>query len=60
MSDDTTIYISVESSSGRLVIDGSMILWRDLLGSLAREATEPGTVERKGAVTDRQLAEPVR
>jgi hypothetical protein len=40
MPDATRIYISVESVAGHLVIDGPMILWRELLGSLPPEPTE--------------------
>jgi hypothetical protein len=40
MSDDTRLYISVESSNGHLVIDGPMTLWRELVGSLSATPTE--------------------
>lgn len=57
MSDDTKLYISVESGTGRLVVDGSMKLWRELVGSLGRTPTGPLPAERKSA--DRQT-EPAR
>jgi hypothetical protein len=41
MSDDTRLYISVESSAGHLVVDGPMALWRELVGSLAPAPPDP-------------------
>lgn len=55
MSDDTKLYISVESGSGRLVVDGSMKLWRELVGSLGRTPANQTPAERKSA--SRQPAE---
>ena len=40
MSDDTRLYISVESSAGHLVVDGPMTLWRELVGTLATSPAE--------------------
>lgn len=44
MSDDTRVYISVESSSGRLVVDGSLVLWRELVNALRGPGVEPRSV----------------
>jgi len=47
MSDDTKLYISLESHAGHLVIDGPMSLWRELVGSLATGATEPAPPDQR-------------
>ena len=49
MSDDTQLYISVQSRAGQLVIDGPMSLWRELISSLGADpaelaATGPGVL----------------
>ena len=49
MSDDTKLYISIESRAGHLVVDGPMSLWRELVGNLPIPPTEG---------TDAQLREP--
>jgi hypothetical protein len=57
MSDDTKLYISVESRAGHLVIDGPMTLWRELMGSLGTVPDESGAAVRDSRSADHQLAE---
>ena len=57
MSDDTKLYISVESRDGQLVIDGPMSLWRELVGSLAAPSTEDASADSREP--DHQSAEAV-
>jgi hypothetical protein len=57
MSDDTKLYISVESDTGRLVVDGSMILWRELVGSLAAPPAETKTAPAEQKTGDLPSAE---
>ena len=40
MSDETKLYISVESRAGHLVIDGPMVLWRELISSLGVDSAD--------------------
>jgi hypothetical protein len=46
MSDDTKLYISLESHAGHLVIDGPMSLWRELVGSLTTGGSDPPQLDR--------------
>ena len=59
MSDDTKVYISVESSSGRLIVDGSMALWRELVGCLGATPVEPTVAAQNVRPATRQPAERV-
>ena len=55
MSDDTKLYISIQSHAGHLVVDGPMALWRELVGSLALPTAERAAADR--SESDHQPAE---
>lgn len=56
MSDDTRVYISVESNSGRLIVDGSLVLWRELVDALSGPAAEPRSAEPEVVDSPRAVA----
>jgi hypothetical protein len=51
MSDDTRLYISVESSAGHLVVDGPLLLWRELVGTLGTSPAESAPVAEQQTAT---------
>jgi hypothetical protein len=60
MADDTKLYISVESRAGHLVIDGPMVLWRELISSLGVDTADLA-VTGPGVLTEPdRRPEPVR
>ena len=60
MSDDTKLYISIESRAGHLVIDGPMVLWRELISSLGVDPAGLAATGRGVLTEPDRHPEPVR
>jgi hypothetical protein len=60
MSDDTKLYISIQSRAGQLVIDGPMVLWRELISSLGVDSADLAVTETGVLTEPDRHPEPVR
>ena len=56
MSGQTRVYISLESRAGHLIVNGPMVLWRELLDSLGTAPDEAVDSEQRPAALNRRPA----